>query len=343
MKFAKRLLAMTLAGGIMAGALAGCGGGSSAPAEDTGSAEAQTSTSSGETLKIDVILNTLSSEYWGYVEAGAKAYGDEHDNVEVTVQGPPSETSYDEQQNMVETALTSGGYDGLVISALQTDTVKTLVNGTEMPIVSVNTKLDAPESLSFVGTGNEAAAAEGAKAAVELAKERGWDEVKVINIAGVQGDPTHAERTNGFKKGTEEAGGTFLDKETQYADSVADKAVTSMEAIMQNHPEGIAIICCNNDDMAMAASKAAKGNDAYKDTIFMGFDGIQSACESILKGEETMSVAQDPYGMGYKSVEACVAAINGETLDEFIDTGCSVISEDNAQKQLDTLKGYLGK
>ena len=96
----------------------------------------------------------------------------------------------------------------------------------------------------------------------------------------------------GYKKGIEEAGGTFLDAEVQYADAVADKAVSSMEAIMQNHPEGIAIICANNDDMAMAAARAAKGNPAYENTIFLGFDGIQSACKAILNGELTMSVAQ---------------------------------------------------
>lgn len=250
---------------------------------------------------------------------------------------------FDEQQNMVETALTSGACDGLVISALQVDTVNNMIKGTDLPIVSVNTDLGSEESLAFVGTGNEAAAMEGAKAAVEAAQAAGWETVTAINIAGVQGDPTHEQRTNGFRKGTEEAGGVFLADEIQYADSAADKAVTSMEAIMQNHPEGIAIIFCNNDDMAIAAARAAEGNKAYENTIFCGFDGIQSACESIIEGVETMSVAQDPYMMGYQSVEACVAAINGEELDEFIDTGCSVITSENAQEHLDLLKSYLGE
>lgn len=59
---------------------------------------------------------------------------------------------------------------------------------------------------------------------------------------------------NGYKAGVEEAGGTFLSDEVQYADATADRATTAMEAIMQTHPEGIAIICANNDDMAMAAA-----------------------------------------------------------------------------------------
>lgn len=341
MKVGKRLIAMLLASGLTVSMMAACSSnGSNAGGTDSGSAT-DTASSSDESLKINVVVNTLSSEYWSYVQAGAEAYGAEHDNVEVTVVGPTSETAYDEQQNMIETALTSGGYDGLVISALQTETAANILSGTDLPIVSVNTNLACPESLSFVGTGNEAAAAEGAKAAVEAAKKAGWEEITAINIAGVQGDPTHQERTDGFQKGTEEAGGVFLTDEIQYADSVADKAVNCMEAIMQNHPEGIAIIFANNDDMAMAAARAAEGNEAYANTIFCGFDGIKSACQAIIDGQETMSVAQDPYGMGYKSVEACVAAINGETLDEFIDTGCEIVTKDNAADRLEILEGYL--
>lgn len=347
MQMRKKMLSMVMALAVALGLLAGCGNSDKAESDspDSGNTAGEETAGNGseEQLSVQVIVNTLSSEYWGYVEAGALAYGVDHPNVKVEVVGPTSETAYDEQQNMVETAITSGGYDGLVISALQTDTVANIIAGTKTPVVSVNTNLDCPESLSFVGTGNEAAASDGAKAAVEAAKAAGWEEVTAINIAGVQGDPTHAARTKGFQEGTEAAGGVFLANEIQYADSVADKAVNSMEAIMQNHPEGVAVIFCNNDDMAMAAARTAAGNAAYENTIFCGFDGIQSACESILKGEETMSVAQDPFGMGYKAVEACVAAINGETLDEFIDTGCEIITMDNAQAQLDKLKGYLGQ
>lgn len=355
----KKMLSMVMVLAVTVGLFTGCGSSNSeesGAADETSTTEESTAADTGDDageasdasdadkeLAIQVIVNTLSSEYWGYVQAGALAYGKDHPNVKVEVIGPTAETAYDEQQNMVETAATSGGYDGLVISALQTDTVANILAGKDLPVVSVNTNLNCPESLSFVGTGNKAAAEEGAKAAVEAAKEAGWEEVTAINIAGTQGDPTHAERTEGFQAGTEASGGTFLADEIQYGDSVADKAVNCMEAIIQNHPEGISIIFCNNDDMAMAAARTAAGNAAYENTIFCGFDGIQSACESILKGEETMSVAQDPYGMGYKSVEACVAAINGETLDEFIDTGCGVITKDNAQEQLDALKGYLGQ
>ena len=243
---------------------------------------------------------------------------------------------------MIETDLNSGAYDAFVIAPLQADLVKTLIAGKTDPIIAVDTNIDAPEVLSFVGTGNEDAAALGGKEAVKAAQDAGWSEIKAIAISGVQGDGTATARLTGYEKGITEAGGEFLKDEIQYADAVADKAATSMEAIMQNHPDGVAIIVCNNDDMAMAAARAAKGNAAYAKTIFVGFDGIQSACNAILSGEETMSVAQEAYDMGYKAVEAAVKAVNKETLDKFIDSGCSVVTKDNAQERLDTLKGYIG-
>ena len=338
----KRLLAMLLAGAMCA-SLAACGGDTSSNTNDDAANAGGESSGSG--YSIDVILKTTASEYWGYVKAGAEAYMAENPDVKVEVKGASSETAYDEQQNMIETDLNSGAYDAFVIAPLQADLVKTLIAGQTAPIIAVDTDIDAPEVLSFVGTGNEEAAAMGGEAAVEAAKEAGWadDQLTAISISGVQGDSTAEARLAGYQKGVEAAGGTFLADEIKYADAVADKAATSMEAIMQNHPEGVAMILCNNDDMAMAAARAASGNSAYANTIFVGFDGIQSACNAILNGEETMSVAQEAYDMGYKAVEAAVAALNGEELEDFIDSGCSVITADNAQERLDTLKGYLGE
>lgn len=334
----KRMLAMTLAGVMAAGVLAGCGGSGGSSSNGSGSGSA----ASGGDYKIDVILKTTASEYWSYVKAGAEAYGKDN-NVNVEVKGATSETAYDEQQNMIETDLNSGAYDAFVIAPLQADLAANLISGQEAPIIAVDTNIDAPEIKSFVGTGNVDAAAMGGEAAVKAAKDAGWKEINAIAISGVQGDGTATDRLTGYQKGVEKAGGKFLDKEVQYADAVADKAVNSMEAIMQNHPEGVAIICCNNDDMAMAAARAAKDNKAYKDTIFVGFDGIQSACKAILNGEETMSVAQEAYDMGYKAVDAAVKSLNGEELDSFIDSGCSVVDASNAQERLDTLKGYIGE
>lgn len=298
-------------------------------------------TAQEEHYKISVILKTTSSEYWGYVVAGANAYGKDHPNVTVEVKGATSETAYDEQMNMIETDMQNADIDGYVIAPLQADMVANMISGQTKPIVAVDTTIDSPEVLSFVGTDNEAAGKLGGAAAARLAKERGWEEIKCIEIAGVQGDSTNEARMRGYKAGVESEGGMFLSDEIQYANAVADQAVNCMEAIMQNHPEGVAIICANNDDMAMAAARTAAGNKAYENTVFLGFDGIQSACQSILAGEETMSVCQQGYLMGYQAVDAVVRALKGETIEKFIPADATVVDPSTAQARLEELQGYL--
>lgn len=308
---------------------------------EEGETNTEDQSADGKELNVKVILKTTASEYWGYVMAGCEAYSEKNPKVKVDVQGASSETAYDEQLNIIETNLASGQYDGFVIAPLQADMVVQQISGTPYPIISVDTAIEAPEILSFVGTGNEAAAFDGAKAAVQMAKAAGFTELKAISISGVEGDSTATARLKGYQAGVTEAGGEFLSDEIQYADAVADKAYACMEAVIQNHPEGVAMILCNNDDMAIAAARAAAGNEAYADTIFVGFDGIQSACKAILAGEETMSIAQNAYDMGYKAVETCVNAINGENVEEFVDSGSAVVTKENAQEQLDILKSYL--
>ena len=135
----KRLFAALLAGAVALSMVA-CGGGgssSSAPAEDKGSAE--TTEAGGGSYKIDVICKTLSSEYWTYIEAGAKAYAKEHPGVTVDVKGPPSETSYDEQMNMIQTDLGSGAYDGYIIAPLQSDTGRYTDPTLTKPVMALDT------------------------------------------------------------------------------------------------------------------------------------------------------------------------------------------------------------
>lgn len=338
----KRRVLAVMMGLMLTLSMTACGGsnsGSDAASTDAATDEAA---GSGEAYNISVILKTLSSEYWGYVKAGAEDYAAEN-GLTVDVKGPTSETAFDEQQNMIETDLNSGAYDAFIIAPLQADLVSTMIAGQTAPILAVDTAIEAPEILSFVGTGNEDAAAMGAEAAVEAAKAAGWEEINCIEIAGVQGDATNEARMNGYMRGIEDNGGDFLEDEIQYANATADNAVTCMEAIMQNHPEGVAIICANNDDMAIAAARTAAGNEAYADTIFLGFNGDQAACTAILEDSLTMSVAQEAYSMGYMAVEQAVKALEGETLEAFVDSGCDVVTKGTAQERLEILKGYLGQ
>lgn len=292
-----------------------------------------------ETYKVDVILKTTSSEYWGYVEDGAKSYMEDHPNVEVEIKGASNETAYDEMKEIIAADLQDESYDAFVIAPLNEADVVELIAGEKRPVIALDTEIHADEILAFVGTCNEDAARMGAEKAVEKAIDGGWSEINAICISGVEGDNTAVQRLEGYMAGINSAGGTFLEEETVYAEAEAEKAAEAMKAIMEKYPDGVAIIMANNDDMAIAAAKEAKENDAYQNTVFLGFDGIKSACEAILNDEETMSVSQDAYGMGYTAVDAAMTAVGGEMPDEVIYVEHELIDKDNAQARLEMLEG----
>lgn len=85
----KKLLAMTLASAMCVSMLAGCGDSSST---NSGGSSAS---SSDDAYNISVIVK-LTDSHFNKVMAGAKAYADEHDNVNVDIQSPTAATSYDE-------------------------------------------------------------------------------------------------------------------------------------------------------------------------------------------------------------------------------------------------------
>lgn len=293
-----------------------------------------TGAANGDNVKVGVILKTLSSEYWSYVAAGVKAAEKDLD-VTVQLQGPASETAYDEQNNMIETMLADNSIQALVISPLQPDSVVSVLGDTEKPILFVDTDANYDKKLSYIGTGNEPAAKSGG---VEAAKVAG-EGAKAAWIGGVQGNTTSDAREAGFIAGLKEGGVETVVK--QYGEGLADKAASLMENILTSNPD-LKVVVANNDEMASGAAKAAKaaGRD---DMVIFGFDGIQAGVQNVIDGNVAGTVAQDPYGMGYKAVEAAVKAAKGEKLEEFIDTGSTVVTKDNAEEYLGKLKEQLGQ
>ncbi|MGM9616620.1 sugar ABC transporter substrate-binding protein [Butyricicoccus sp.] len=327
----KRFMSMAMAGVMCAGMLAGCGSSS-----DTASSGSGASGSSDDAYNISVIVK-LTDGHFNKVIAGAKAYADEHDNVNVEILSPTSATAYDEQTNMIETSLGSD-YDAVIISPQQSAAAATQVANTDKVIVALDTDFESDKKSSFVGTGNKEAAKSGGVAAVEAAKAAGVEKPTAVILTGVQGDETHDARLEGYTEGVEEAGGEVL--EVQYCDALAEKAATATEGVIQKYPEGVDIILSTNDDMVMAAVKVVQDSDnaAFKKSILCGFDGNQAAIEAIQEGTLAMDVAQLGYDMGYKAVEAAVNVLEGKDVESFVDSGAQVVSTDNVDEYVADMK-----
>lgn len=322
----KRILSLMLVSALLVSAT-GCAG----KKADTPPAGSETASSEKE-IKVGVILKTLSSEYWSYVAAGVNAASKDL-GVKVDLQGPASETAYDEQNNMIETML-AGGIDAFVISPLQSESVASVIGDVKIPIITVDTDAEIPGKVAFVGTGNDKAAYQGGLFAAEKAGKG----TKAVIIGGVEGNATSDARQAGYTRAMEENGIDIVS--VQYAQSNPDTAANVMENMITAQSGDIQIVLCHNDDTAAGAATACK-QSGLNDAIIVGFDGNQSGVQNIIDGTITATCAQSAYTMGYKAVETAVKSVKGETVKSFVDTGCQVISSENAKDYLEQLKGYL--
>ncbi|MCM3722533.1 sugar ABC transporter substrate-binding protein [Solibacillus isronensis] len=308
---------------LVVGVLTACG-------SDETSGEVQGASGSSSDASVAVVLKTLSSPYWKYVEAGAKKAGQEL-GVDVTVVGPSSEAEVLEQVNMLEDQI-SQNPSAILLSPTQPDTIINVVKDAsrnDIPVLLIDTDADFEGKVTFIGTDNYTAGFEGGTALAAMLTKGD----KVALISGALGNPSTDDRIKGAKEALQEAGMEIVAE--QPANSDKSEAMSVMENILEKHGD-IKAVFSANDDMALGVLRAVQAKKL--DVKIFGTDGTEEAVQSILDGGLTGTVAQSPYNMGYEGVSNAIKAINGEKVEERIDSGIEIVTADSAQEFMDFLK-----
>lgn len=283
-----------------------------------------------EKVEISVVLKTVSSPYWKYVEAGAKKAGSDL-GVEVKVVGPSSESEIIQQVNMLEDQI-SQSPSAVVISPTQAETVIPTLERLakdKVPIVLIDTDADFKGKTSFIGTENYTAGKQAGEKLGQLLKKGD----KIVLISGALGNPAIDQRIKGAKESLEKLGMIIVGQ--QAADSDKTKAMSVMENLLEKD-EDIKGVYAGNDDMALGVLRAVQAKKT--DVKIIGTDGTEEAVQSILDGGLTATVAQSPYNMGFKAVEVALEATRGEDIEKRISIDTVMIEKKNAKKQLKFLQ-----
>lgn len=317
-KYMKRLLAALVAG-TAAITLTACGGAAD-NADNPPSNDDPVQQESNESIEIGVMLKTMNSDYWKCMIAGLNAASADL-GVKVSINGPTSETAYDEQINGIETMLGTE-IDALVLAPLQPESAAQLVSKAQIPVLAVDTTFPAENLASYVGVSNHDAAKAGGEYVADHIKEQG----KVIILAGVQGDTTSEDRIAGFTEGLEGKGCEILS--VQYTDAATDRAVGVIEGLLSTYPDGIDAVVCHSDDVAMGAVKALQ-NAGIKDKVLVcGFGGISGA-KALESGVLDASININPYQMGYDAVKTAIDVIEDKPVEDFIPTTPEILDSEN--------------
>ncbi|MFP3126618.1 substrate-binding domain-containing protein [Ectobacillus funiculus] len=188
---------------------------------------------------------------------------------------------------------------------------------------------------SYIGTDNFEL---GRKAGELLASQlQPGDEVALPFLAEDLTYPVFGERIKGAIFSLENAGIKVWTEQVNVSnESLATREV--LIAILQKHPD-IKGVYATTDIKAIDALTVIKEQGLKMPVI--GTDGITEMIELIEDGTLPSTVAQNPYDMGYISIETALKVIKGEKVQRNIDTDVDIISKDNAKLKLDFLRGLL--
>ena len=348
----KKVLAVLLGGCMVAGLLAGCGGGGDdAKTSDDGSKD---SGKSGG-YNFEVVVKSFQSTYWQAAKQGIDTAAKEL-GVKCNTTGPNAESDIADQVNMLNNAINKAP-DGIALAACdQSSVLKSLQNALDkkIPVVCFDTGVaDAPEGsvVCEVCTDNNQAGSVAAENMYPAIKDVIANADGQVIIGEVNQDATGLniqQRGTGFinkmielikadGKTVAVKGNEFYvnaaegaDAEEADADVVIQVAVPAQTTVELCSTEAQAILSQENCIAIFGSNQVAAegvlaananlnvlGSDAANgDVIGVGFDAGSIIKAAVTDGTFLGAVTQSPLMMGYYAIYALTAAANGAELED---------------------------
>lgn len=177
----------------------------------------------------------------------------------------------------------------------------------EIPLVSVNTRVDSDKISSYVGSDDVEAGelvAEGIAQALE-------GEGKVVILEGPIGQSAQEERIEGIKNILSEYEDIqVIGKKTANWSRMEAKSV--MQKWLSTFDQIDAVIA-ENDDMALGALDAI--GDEYQHIFVAGIDGSQEGITAVEEGRMVLTVFQNAEMQSREALEVIVKCIKGEEVE----------------------------
>jgi len=269
---------------------------------------------SNREVYIPIVSKGSQHQFWQAVKAGAEQASRDF-NVKITFEGPASETMVGEQIQMLKTAL-SKKPAAIALAALDSKAATPLLveaHYAKIPVIAFDSGVDSVIPRTTATTDNVAAAGLAADKMAELIGKTG----EVAVVVHDDHSRTGIDRRDGFLKRIK-AYSDIKVVSVQYGGGDQAKSAEITKAILEQYPE-IKGIFGANEGSAIGVLNAAK--EMQKKIVIVGFDSGKQQKAAVASGEMAGAISQNPVGMGYKTVEAAVKAIKGETLPKVIDTG----------------------
>ena len=272
-------------------------------------------TVSAEEVFVPLISKGFQHQFWQAVKSGADQAGKDL-NVKVTFEGPESEAMVDKQIDMLSAALAKKP-SAIGFAALDSKAAIPLLKkaqAAKIPVIAFDSGVDSDIPLTTTTTDNLAAAGLAADKMAELIGGEG----DVAVLVHDQTSRTGIDRRDGFLNQVKAKYPKIKVVSVQYGAGDHLKSTEVAKAVLQANPNLKGYFGAN-EGSAIGVLNAAK--EMKRKVVIIGYDSGKQQKAAVASGEMAGAISQNPVGMGYKTVEAAVKALKGETLPKIIDTG----------------------
>jgi len=278
---------------------------------------AQAPAPSGAKPYIPVISKGFQHQFWQAVKQGSEQAAKDL-NVDITFEGPESESQVDKQIEMLQTALDKKPA-AICFAALDSKAAIPLLQKAKdagIPVVGFDSGVDSDIPVATAATDNVAAAAAAADHMAQLIGNSG----EVAIIAHDQTSRTGIDRVKGFTDEIKAKYPNITIVSTDYGAGDPLKSTDIVKAVIQGHPNLKGYFGANEGSMKGVMNGAKELSKEGK-LVMIGYDAGKQLKDEIRSGVVAGAISQDPVGIGYKCVDAAVKAINHQSVPKTIDTG----------------------
>lgn len=320
----KRVLSLLLAGVMLVGVLAGCGG-------DKGSADGAKTYNVGVSIyQFDDNFMTL---YRNEIEAYFKTL--ETDDVKYKVTIVDGKNDMATQTNQIDTFITQK-MDVIICNLVQTSSAETIIDkvvAANIPLVLINREPLGETDESYAGIlENEKVCYVGADARQsgtyqgeivrDLPNKGDMNGDGVVKYVMIEGDPENPDaqyRTEFSIKALTDAGIEVEELTSQIGNWDTNQGQQIAQNALNQFGDQIDVIFCNNDGMALGAAAAIEqaGRKVGENILLLGVDALEECQQMVQNGTMTGTVLNDHIGQSHKAVDVAVQALNGESIDNY--------------------------
>lgn len=305
-------------------ALAACGGDDGGDAGGGGGGS--------DTLEVAFIQGVAGDEFYITMQCGIEEAAEE---LGVTVETQGAQQFDPALQTPIVDSVVASAPDAMLIAPTDVSAmVRPLKAAADAGITVglVDTTLEDPSmAVTQVASDNEG----GGAAAFEAIQAANPDGGTVLVVGHEPGISTNEARIKGFLDALAEDP-KFTALPTQYAQNDPAEGARIVTSTLQSTPDLIGIFGTN----LFAAEGAATGlrqAGAQEQVTVVGFDAGPAQVEALENGTVQALIAQQPAEIGKQGLEQVVASINGEQVEAEIQTGFTIITQENLADSQDAV------